>query len=123
VGEWEELIRQPANRVRAISVDLKGGNDSIDLDQARLGSSFVSVSVPAVLRGGLGRDVIRGGNGLNTIYGGTGPSAPVSVEARALGSSNFPRFMAAAESCFPAAFAPTWMPMAPISSSAGMGPI
>lgn len=81
VGEWVQLIQQPVSKVTAISVDLKGGNDSIDLDERLTlpGVSIVPVSVPVVLRGGTGRDVIRGGNGANTIYGGTGSSVAASV--------------------------------------------
>jgi hypothetical protein len=49
--------------VQQISVDARGGNDTV---------SLALVSLPSTINGGAGRDVIFGGSGADTISGGAG---------------------------------------------------
>jgi hypothetical protein len=75
-GEWVTLLQRPKTQVTALDVDMRGGNDSVDLNVNLTlpGARLTPFSLPAELRGGTGRDVIRGGTGPNTIFGGTGGS-------------------------------------------------
>lgn len=71
------LTVDPAN-VSIIDIDMAGGNDTVTIEAQGLRAN--QVTLPATIRGGLGRDRITGGAGQNTIYGNRENATDDSVD-------------------------------------------